>query len=91
MNTYEDTKDTVFASYSDNIYNAVPRANFQIGAFAKISNMSTSVNGDKATLSFDYSCDVSMRATQVASGENDKEICMLGAMYRVEYKKNNCN
>lgn len=88
MDTYESTKSDVFKSYSDSNYNGVVRSNFQVGAFANISNMNTAVSGNNVTMSFDYSCDVSMGA--IVNGQ-EKEICMLGAMYRVEYKKDNCN
>ncbi len=88
MDTYESSKNDVFKSYSDNVYNAIPRSNFAISAFANISNMNTSVNGNKVTTTFDYKCEVAMLATV---NNETREVCMLGAMYRVEYKKDNCN
>lgn len=90
MDTYEENKEEVFESYSDNVYNAIPRSNFTPRTFANIYNMNTSVdiNESKVITKFAYECEDGMLATV---NNETKEVCMLGAMYRVEYKKDNCN
>ena len=88
IRTYLANKHNYFDT-TDNDYDGIPESEIKVSALAIISNLSVSLNGNVATQRFDYNCESRLLAN--VNGQSNTEICLLGTMYQVEYKKDNCN
>lgn len=85
---YRQKRTEVFKSYYESAHDAYPIQIF-VSAFANISDMSANfIGNNKVETKFHYECETRMRSTVNGS---EKDVCMLGTIYQVEYKKNNCN
>lgn len=88
IRTYLANKHNYFDT-TDSGYDGIPESEIKVNTLAKISNLSVSLNGNVASQRFDYNCENRLHAN--VNGQSNVQICLLGTMYQVVYKKDNCN
>ena len=88
IRTYLANKHNYFDTI-DSDYDGIPESEIKTNALAEISNLNVSLNGNVASQKFDYNCESRLHAN--VNGQSNTEICLLGTMYQVVYKKDNCN